>query len=87
MKIKGLSSAAKRRVREGSTGSGTSFTTSHENVRQSKAYPDDDDRDADSLGNIMNTPILITTLCNLQFCNFLKKHTLAKGVIIGVKRP
>ncbi|CAB4005474.1 Hypothetical predicted protein, partial [Paramuricea clavata] len=49
LKMKGLSSAAKRRAREGSTGSGTSFTTSHENLRQSKAYPDDDDRDVDSL--------------------------------------
>ncbi len=52
LKMKGLSSAAKRRVREGSTGSGTSFTTSHENVRQSRAYHDDDDIDVDSLGNI-----------------------------------
>ena len=50
--MKGLSSAAKRRVREGSTGSVTSFTTSHENIRQSRAYTDDDDRDVDSLGNI-----------------------------------
>lgn len=53
LKMKGLSSAAKRRAREGSTGSGTSFTTSHENLRQSRAYPDDDDRDVDSLGNIL----------------------------------
>ena len=48
--MKGLGSATKRRVRESSTGSVTSFTTSHENVRQSRAYPDDDDRDVDSLG-------------------------------------
>lgn len=53
--MKSLHSAAKVRVREGSTGSVTSLTTSHENVRYSKAYPDDDDGDVDSLGNTNNS--------------------------------
>lgn len=46
-------SAAKRKAREGSTGSLTSFTTSHENLRQSKAFVEDEDRDADSIGDVL----------------------------------
>ena len=47
-------SAARKRVIEGSTGSITSFTTSHENVRQSRYIGDEEDRDVNSIGNVFH---------------------------------
>ena len=52
LKNKGMS-AAKKRTREGSTASMTSLTTSHENLRQSRVFSDDEEKDVDSIGNDM----------------------------------